>query len=249
MRTGVIAKKLGMTRFFDEAGQHVPVTVLSLDGCQVTAQRTKEKDGYVALQLGAGVKKAKNESKAMRGHFAKAQVEPKAVVAEFRVDEDGLIDVGAEFTADHFVPGQKVDITGVTIGKGFAGAIKRWHFGGLRATHGVSVSHRSHGSTGQRQDPGKVFKNKKMAGHLGQDNRTTQNITVWRVDVERGLILVKGAVPGAEGSYVQVRDAIKKALPKDAPKPGGVRKAQGEAAPAEAQAEAPAETNEAGGQE
>ena len=248
MRTGVIAKKLGMTRFFDEAGQHVPVTVLSLDGCQVTAQRTKEKDGYVALQLGAGVKKAKNESKAMRGHFAKAQVEPKAVVAEFRVDEDGLIDVGAEFTADHFVPGQKVDISGVTIGKGFAGAIKRWHFGGLRATHGVSVSHRSHGSTGQRQDPGKVFKNKKMAGHLGQDNITTQNITVWRVDVERGLILVKGAVPGAEGSYVQVRDAIKKALPKEAPKPGGIRKAQAEAAPA-AEAEAPAvETNEAGGE-
>ena len=249
MRTGVIAKKLGMTRFFDEAGQHVPVTVLSLDGCQVTAQRTKDKDGYVALQLGAGVKKAKNESKAMRGHFAKAQVEPKAVVAEFRVDEDGLIDVGAEFTADHFVPGQKVDISGVTIGKGFAGAIKRWHFGGLRATHGVSVSHRSHGSTGQRQDPGKVFKNKKMAGHLGQDNRTTQNITVWRVDVERGLILVKGAVPGAEGSYVQVRDAIKKALPKDAPKPGGIRKSQAEAAPAQAEAEAPVETNEAGGQE
>ena len=249
MRTGVIAKKLGMTRFFDEAGQHVPVTVLSLEGCQVTAQRTKDKDGYVALQLGAGSKKAKNESKAMRGHFGKAQVEPKAVVAEFRVDEDGLIDVGAEFTADHFVPGQKVDIQGVTIGKGFAGAIKRWHFGGLRATHGVSVSHRSHGSTGQRQDPGKVFKNKKMAGHLGQDNRTTQNITVWRVDVERGLILVKGAVPGAEGGYVKIRDAIKKALPADAPKPGGIRKAQAEAAPA-AEVEAPAaETNEAGGQE
>jgi large subunit ribosomal protein L3 len=252
MRTGVIAKKLGMTRFFDEDGAHVPVTVLSLEGCQVTAQRTKDKDGYVALQLGAGSKKAKNESKAMRGHFGKAQVEPKAVVAEFRVDEDGLIDVGAEFTADHFVPGQKVDIQGVTIGKGFAGAIKRWHFGGLRATHGVSVSHRSHGSTGQRQDPGKVFKNKKMAGHLGQDNRTTQNITVWRVDVERGLILVKGAVPGAEGSFVKVRDAIKKALPKDAPKPGGIRKAHAEAAPVEAPAEAEApvvETNEAGGEE
>jgi large subunit ribosomal protein L3 len=248
MRTGVIAKKLGMTRFFDEAGQHVPVTVLSLDGCQVTAQRTKEKDGYVALQLGAGAKKAKNESKAMRGHFGKAQVEPKAVVAEFRVDEDGLIDVGAEFTADHFVPGQKVDISGVTIGKGFAGAIKRWHFGGLRATHGVSVSHRSHGSTGQRQDPGKVFKNKKMAGHLGQDNRTTQNITVWRVDVERGLILVKGAVPGSEGGYVKIRDAVKKALPADAPKPGGIRKAQAEAAPA-AEAEAPVATIEAGGEE
>ena len=249
MRTGVLAKKLGMTRFFDEDGAHVPVTVLSLEGCQVTAQRTKDKDGYVALQLGAGVKKAKNESKAMRGHFGKAQVEPKAIVAEFRVDEDGLIDVGAEFTADHFVPGQKVDIQGVTIGKGFAGAIKRWHFGGLRATHGVSVSHRSHGSTGQRQDPGKVFKNKKMAGHLGQDNRTTQNITVWRVDIERGLILVKGAVPGAEGGYVKIRDAIKKALPKDAPKPGGIRKSQVEAAPAPAEAEAPVETNEAGGQE
>jgi large subunit ribosomal protein L3 len=243
-----------MTRFFDEAGQHVPVTVLSLDGCQVTAKRTKEKDGYVALQLGAGAKKAKNESKAMRGHFGKAQVEPKAVVAEFRVDEDGLIEVGAEFSADHFVPGQKVDIQGVTIGKGFAGAIKRWHFGGLRATHGVSVSHRSHGSTGQRQDPGKVFKNKKMAGHLGQDNRTTQNITVWRVDVERGLILVKGAVPGAEGGYVKIRDAVKKALPQDAPKPGGIRKAQAEAVQghadvAAAEAEAPVETNEAGGQE
>jgi large subunit ribosomal protein L3 len=224
MRTGVIAKKLGMTRFFDEDGAHVPVTVLSLDGCQVTAQRTKDKDGYVALQLGAGSKKAKNTSQAMRGHFAKALVEPKAVLAEFRVEEDGLIEVGAEFTADHFVPGQKVDISGVTVGKGFAGAIKRWHFGGLRATHGVSVSHRSHGSTGQRQDPGKVFKNKKMAGHLGQDNRTTQNITVWRVDVERGLILVKGAVPGSEGGYVKVRDAIKKALPAGAPTPGGVRK-------------------------
>ena len=242
MRTGVIAKKLGMTRFFDEDGAHVPVTVLSLDGCQVTAQRTKDKDGYVALQLGAGSKKAKNESKALRGHFGKAQVEPKAVVAEFRVDEDGLIDVGAEFTADHFVPGQKVDITGVTIGKGFAGAIKRWHFGGLRATHGVSVSHRSHGSTGQRQDPGKVFKNKKMAGHLGQDNRTTQNITVWRVDVERGLILVKGAVPGAEGSYVKVRDAVKKALPKDAPKPGAIKTNGAAAQAAEEPSEAPADT-------
>src|ERR1700759_3274508 len=246
MRTGLIAKKLGMTRLFDEAGSHPPVTVLSLEGCQVTAQRTKEKDGYVALQLGAGAKKAKNTSKAERGHFAKALVEPKAHVVEFRGSEDNLIDVGADFPADHFVAGQKVDVSGVTVGKGFAGAIKRWHFGGLRATHGVSVSHRSHGSTGQRQDPGKVFKNKKMAGHLGQDNRTTQNITVWRVDVERGLILVKGAVPGAEGGYVKIRDAIKKALPKDAPKPGGIRKAQAEAAPA-AEAEAPAvETNEAG---
>jgi large subunit ribosomal protein L3 len=243
MRTGVIAKKLGMTRFFDEDGAHVPVTVLSLDGCQVTAQRTKDKDGYVALQLGAGAKKAKNTSQAMRGHFAKALVEPKRILAEFRVDEAGLIEVGAEFTADHFVPGQKVDIQGVTVGKGFAGAIKRWHFGGLRATHGVSVSHRSHGSTGQRQDPGKVFKNKKMAGHLGQDNITTQNITVWRVDVERGLILVKGAVPGAQGSYVKVRDAIKRP-PANAPTPGAIRKAHAEAAPAAA--EAPVENHEAG---
>ena len=207
MRTGVIAKKLGMTRFFDEAGSHVPVTVLSLEGCQVVGQRTKDKDGYVALQLGAGAKKAKNTSQAERGHFAKALVEPKRTVVEFRVSEENLIDVGAELTADHFLPGQKVDVSGVTVGKGFAGAMKRWNFGGLRATHGVSVSHRSHGSTGQRQDPGKVFKNKKMAGHLGQENVTTLNLTVFRVDVERGLIMVRGAVPGTEGSYVKIRDA------------------------------------------
>src|SRR3569833_421030 len=213
MRTGVIAKKLGMTRFFDEAGTHVPVTVLSLEGCQVVGQRTTDKDGYVALQLGAGAKKAKNESKAMRGHFAKAQVEPKRTVAEFRVSEDNLIDVGAEITADHFVPGQKVDITGTTVGKGFAGAMKRWNFGGMRATHGVSVSHRAHGSTGNRQDPGRTFPGKKMAGHLGQETVTTLNVTVWRVDAERGLILVKGAVPGSEGSFVKVRDAVKAALP------------------------------------
>jgi large subunit ribosomal protein L3 len=225
MRTGVLAKKLGMTRFFDEAGVHVPVTVLSLDGCQVTAQRTQEKDGYVALQLGAGAKKAKNTSKAERGHFAKALVEPKREVAEFRVSEDNLIEVGAEFTADHFVPGQKVDIQGTTIGKGFAGGMKRWNFGGLRATHGVSLSHRSLGSTGQRQDPGKTFKNKKMGGHLGVETVTTQNLTVFRVDAERGLILIKGAVPGHEGSYVKVSDALKKALPADAPKPGGIKKA------------------------
>ena len=225
MRTGVLAKKLGMTRFFDEAGNHVPVTVLQLDGCQVIDHRTEERDGYVALQLGAGTKKVKNTSQAERGHFAKAEVEPKRIVAEFSVTKDDLIDIGAEITADHFVVGQRVDIQGVTVGKGFAGAIKRWHFGGLRATHGVSVSHRSHGSTGQRQDPGKVFKGKKMAGHLGQDNVTTQNILVWRVDAERGLIMVRGAVPGSEGSYVKVRDAIKKALPESAPKPGAFRKA------------------------
>ncbi len=244
MRTGVIARKMGMTRFFDEDGSDVPVTVLSLDGCQVVGLRTQEKDGYVALQLGAGVRKATRTSKAMRGHFAKALVEPKRTVVEFHVSEDNVIDVGAEITADHFVPGQKVDVSGVTIGKGFQGVIKRWHFGGLRATHGVSVSHRSHGSTGQRQDPGKVFKNKKMAGHLGQDNRTTLNLTVFRVDPERGLIMVKGAVPGAEGSWVKVRDAIKKARHADAPLPGAFR-TTGEAkaaAPTEAPAEAPAET-------
>jgi large subunit ribosomal protein L3 len=241
MRTGVIAKKLGMTRFFDEAGQHVPVTVLSLDGCQVTGQRTAEKDGYVALQLGAGAKKAKNTTKAERGHFAKALVEPKREVTEFRVSEDMLIEVGAELTADHFVPGQKVDIQGTTIGKGFAGGMKRWNFGGLRATHGVSLSHRSLGSTGQRQDPGKTFKNKKMGGHLGVETVTTQNLTVFRVDPERGLILIKGAVPGSEGSYVKVSDAVKKALPEGAPKPGAFRKAGEEApAPAETPAEASA---------
>jgi large subunit ribosomal protein L3 len=225
MRTGVIAKKLGMARFFDEAGVHVPVTVLSLEGCTVVAQRTQDKDGYVALQLGAGAKKPKNTSKAMRGHFAKAEVEPKHELAEFRVSEDMLIDVGAELTADHYLPGQKIDVTGVTVGKGFQGAMKRWNFGGMRATHGVSVSHRAHGSTGQRQDPGKTFKGKKMAGHLGQETVTTLNLTVWRVDVERGLILVKGAVPGTEGDYVKIRDAVKKAAPADVPTPGAFRKA------------------------
>jgi large subunit ribosomal protein L3 len=232
MRTGVIAKKLGMTRFFDEAGMHVPVTVLSLDGCQVTAQRTQDKDGYVALQLGAGSKKVKNTNQALRGQFAKALVEPKRTVAEFRVTEDNMIEVGAEFTADHYVPGQKVDISGATVGKGFAGVMKRWNFGGLRATHGVSLSHRSGGSTGQRQDPGKVFKNKKMPGQMGTNTITTQNLTIWRIDVDRGLILIKGAVPGSEGSYVKIRDANKKPVPAEAPIPGAFRKA-GEA-PAEA---------------
>ncbi|WP_174300323.1 50S ribosomal protein L3 [Caulobacter sp. S45] len=241
MRTGVLAKKLGMTRFFDEAGQHVPVTVLSLEGCQVTAQKTIEKDGYVALQLGAGAKKAKNTSQAMRGHFAKALVEPKHIVTEFRVSEDSLIEVGAELTADHFVPGQKVDIQGTTIGKGFAGGMKRWNFGGLRATHGVSLSHRSLGSTGQRQDPGKTFKGKKMGGHLGVETVTTQNLTVWRVDVERGLIMIKGAVPGSENGYVKVSDAVKKALHADAPKPGAFRASGAASTPAEAAPEAPAQ--------
>ena len=244
MRTGVIAKKLGMTRLFDEAGTHVPVTVLSLDGCQVTAQRTKEKDGYVALQLGTGAKKAKNTSKAMRGHFAKGLVEPKRFLAEFRVSEENLIDVGAEFTADHFHAGQKVDVSGLTVGKGFAGAIKRWNFGGMRATHGVSVSHRAHGSTGQRQDPGKVFKGKKMAGHMGQDNVTTLNLTVFKVDVERGLILIKGAVPGTEGGFVKIRDAVKSAAPADAPRPGAVKST---GAPSQAPAEPAAEPQAAEG--
>ena len=249
MRTGVIAKKLGMARFFDEAGVHVPVTVLSLEGCQVVGQRSAEKDGYVALQLGAGAKKAKNTTKAERGHFAKAEVEPKRTVAEFRVSPENLIDVGAEITADHFVPGQKIDVTGTTIGKGFAGAMKRWNFGGMRATHGVSVSHRAHGSTGQRQDPGKTFKNKKMAGHYGQETVTTLNLTVWRIDAERGLILVKGAIPGSEGTFVKIRDAVKAARPAEAPMPGAFRKA-GQTAEAPAAQEAPAaEAPEAGGEE
>ena len=250
MRTGVIAKKLGMARFFDEAGSHVPVTVLSLEGGQGVSQRTQEKDGYVALQLGAGAKKAKNTSKAMRGHFAKGEVEPKRKLAEFKVSEDNLIDVGAELTADHYLPGQKVDITGLTVGKGFAGAMKRWNFGGLRATHGVSLSHRSHGSTGNRQDPGRTFPGKKMAGHLGQETVTTLNVTVWRVDAERGLILVKGSVPGAEGAFVKIRDAVKSALPADAPKPGAFRSAgQPASAPAEEPVvEAEAQAPEAGDQ-
>ncbi|WP_304170279.1 50S ribosomal protein L3 [Phenylobacterium aquaticum] len=247
MRTGVIAKKLGMARFFDEAGVHVPVTVLSLEGCQVTGQRTQEKDGYVALQLGAGAKKPKNTSKAMRGHFAKAEVEPKRELAEFRVSPDNLIEVGAELTADHYLPGQKVDVTGVTVGKGFQGAMKRWNFGGMRATHGVSVSHRAHGSTGQRQDPGKTFKGKKMAGHLGVETVTTLNLTVWRIDAERGLILVKGAVPGTEGSFVKIRDAVKIAAPAEAPKPGAFRK-PGQSVAAPAAEEAPAEAPQAEGE-
>ena len=248
MRTGVIAKKVGMTRFFDEAGSHVPVTVLSLEGCQVTAQRTLEKDGYVALQLGAGAKKAKNTTKAERGHFAKAQTEPKRCVAEFRVSEDNLVDVGAEFSADHFLAGQQADVSGLTVGKGFQGAMKRWNFGGMRATHGVSVSHRAHGSTGQRQVPGKVFKGKKMAGHMGQENVTTLNLTVFRVDVERGLILIKGAVPGTEGTYVKIRDAIKSAAPEGLPTPAGLKKPGQSAAAEPAQAEAAPEA-EAGGAE
>ncbi|MBK7283378.1 MAG: 50S ribosomal protein L3 [Sphingomonadales bacterium] len=223
MRTGVIAKKMGMTRLFKDDGRHVPVTVLSLENCQVVSQRTQERDGYVALQLGAGAAKAKNVAKPQRGHFAKAEVEPKAQLVEFRVSDDALVDVGAEISADHFVPGQFVDIAGHTQGKGFAGAMKRWNFGGLRATHGVSVSHRSHGSTGQRQDPGKVFKNKKMAGHMGDRQRTQQNLEVVLTDVERGLIFVKGSVPGSKGTWLMVSDAVKIARPADAPYPASIK--------------------------
>src|SRR5450432_1043832 len=210
MRSGVIAQKVGMSRLFTEAGEHVPVTVLRLAQCQVVAHRSKEKDGYVALQLGSGTHKVKNTSKAERGRFAIAKVEPKRTIAEFRVSDDTMIPVGAEITADHFLVGQFVDVTGTSIGKGFAGPMKRWNFGGLRATHGVSVSHRSHGSTGGRQDPGKTFKEKKMAGHMGTDTVTTQNLKVVRTDVERGLILVEGAVPGFAGGWIAVRDAVKK---------------------------------------
>jgi large subunit ribosomal protein L3 len=231
MRSGVIAQKVGMTRVFTESGEHVPVTVLKLDGCQVVAHRTTETNGYSALQLGIGKAKVKNVSKAERERFAIAHVEPKMKLAEFRVGEDQFIPVGAEILADHFVTGQFVDVTGTTTGKGFAGPMKRWNFGGLRATHGVSVSHRSHGSTGGRQDPGKTFKNKKMAGHMGVDRVTTLNLKVVRTDAERGLILVEGAVPGVVGGYIFVRDAIKKALPKDAPLPGKFRVAASEAAP------------------
>src|SRR5271156_3413081 len=223
MRSGIIAKKLGMTRIFTDAGDHVPVTVLSVEGCQVVAHRTQEKNGYTALQLGIGRAKVKNVSKAERTRFAVAKVEPKLKLAEFRVGDEGLIPVGAEITADHFVVGQFVDVTGTTMGKGFAGPMKRWNFGGLRATHGVSVSHRSHGSTGGRQDPGKTWKNKKMAGHMGVDRVTTLNLRVMQTDVERGLILVEGAVPGNAGGWIAVRDAVKKPLPKDAPAPGKFR--------------------------
>ena len=225
MRSGVIAQKVGMTRIFTDAGEHVPVTVLKVDNCQVVAHRTEDKNGYTALQVGVGKAKVKNVSKAERGRFAVAKVEPKMKLAEFRVDAADVIPVGAEITADHFVVGQFVDVTGTTTGKGFAGGMKRWNFGGLRASHGVSVSHRSIGSTGGRQDPGKTFKNKKMPGHLGAERVTTQNLRVVQTDVERGLILVEGAVPGVKGGWIYVRDAVKRALPKDAPKPGRFRMA------------------------
>jgi large subunit ribosomal protein L3 len=219
MRIGVIAKKVGMTRLFQADGRHVPVTVLQLDDVQVVGRREQDRDGYTAVQLGAGKTKAKNVAKPQRAAFGKAEVEPKAKVAEFRVAEDALLDIGAHISADHFIPGQLVDVSGVSQGKGFAGAMKRWGFSGLRATHGVSVSHRSHGSTGQRQDPGKVFKNKKMAGHMGARNRTQQNLEVVRTDPIRGLLFIKGSVPGHKGSWLTVSDAIKLPRPDAAPYP------------------------------
>lgn len=233
MRSGVIAQKVGMTRIYNQAGEHVPVTVLRLENCQVVAHRTEEKNGYTALQLGSGVAKVKNTPKAMRGHFAVAKVEPKRTLAEFRVSPDNLIEVGSEITADHYVEGQFVDVTGTSIGKGFAGSMKRHNFGGGRASHGNSVSHRAHGSTGQRQDPGKVFKGKKMAGHLGAVRVTTQNIQVVKTDADRGLIMVKGSVPGAKGGWVTIKDAVKKPLPADVPMPAALKSAAAAAAPAE----------------
>ncbi len=230
MRSGVIARKIGMTRVYNDAGEHVPVTVLRMEDCQVVARRTAEKNGYWGVQLGSGLAKVKNVSKPERGHFAKASVEPKMKLAEFRVSEDNMLDVGAEISADHFIAGQKVDVTGITIGKGFQGVMRRHNFGGGRATHGNSLSHRSHGSTGQRQDPGKVFKGKKMAGHMGQTRVTIQNLEVVSTDADRGLILVRGAVPGSKGAWILVRDAVKAALPADAPRPAAVKAAVAAAA-------------------
>lgn len=235
MRSGVIAKKLGMTRLFMEDGRQVPVTVLQLDGLQVVAQRTAERDGYTAVQLGAGAAKAKRVPAPMRGHFAKASVAPKRKLAEFRVSPENLIEVGAEISADHYLAGQYVDIAGTSIGKGFQGVMKRHNFGGLRASHGVSISHRSHGSTGQCQDPGKVFKGKKMAGHMGAVRVTTQNLQVVKTDAERGLIMIKGAVPGSKGGWVTIKDAVKKPAAADAPRPAALKTtaAAAEAVPAE----------------
>jgi large subunit ribosomal protein L3 len=232
MRSGLIAVKLGMTRIYTEEGTQVPVTVLKVDNCQVVAQKTQEKHGYTAVQLGVGVAKAKRLSKAERGHFAVAKVEPKSKLQEFRVTPENTMPVGSEVTVDHFVAGQFVDVTGTSLGKGFQGGMKRWNFKGLRATHGVSISHRSIGSTGNRQDPGKVFKNKKMPGHLGSETVTTQNIVVVRTDKDRGLIMLKGSVPGSKGGWVSLRDAVKRKLPDGAPKPGAFKAPAAAAAPA-----------------
>ncbi|GHE96103.1 50S ribosomal protein L3 [Aliiroseovarius zhejiangensis] len=244
MRSGIIAKKVGMTRLFMEDGKQIPVTVLQLDNLQVVANRTAEQDGYTAVQLGAGDAKAKRTSKPMRGYFAKAGVAPKRKLVEFRVDADNLIAVGEEISAEHYVEGQKVDVAGTSIGKGFAGAMKRHNFGGLRASHGVSISHRSHGSTGQCQDPGRVFKGKKMAGHMGSVRVTTQNLEVVKTDAERGLVFIKGAVPGSKGGWVTVKDAVKKKLPENVPFPAALKSAATAATEVPAE-EAPAEGGEA----
>ncbi|MCT8161490.1 50S ribosomal protein L3 [Pseudoruegeria sp. SHC-113] len=236
MRSGIIAKKVGMTRLFMEDGKQIPVTVLQLDNLQVVDQRTNERDGYTAVQLGAGSAKAKRTSQAMRGHFAKANVAPKRKIAEFRVTEENLIAIGEEISAEHYIVGQKVDVSGTSIGKGFAGAMKRHNFGGLRASHGVSISHRSHGSTGQCQDPGRVFKGKKMAGHMGAARVTTQNLEVVRTDADRGLIMIKGAVPGSKGGWVTIKDAVKKKMPEGVPFPAALKSAAVDA-PAEAPTE------------
>lgn len=268
LRTGALARKRGMTRVFSEEGMHIPVTVLELDDVQVVGVKKDEarsvdvkkrgekvgevqrNDGYTAVVLGAGAKKAKRVSQPLRGHFAKSGVAPKEKVREFRISEDAVPEIGHELTADHFVPGQKVDVSGVSIGRGFAGAMKRWNFGGLRATHGVSISHRSHGSTGQCQDPGRVFKGKKMAGHYGVDRVTIQNLEIVRTDAERGIILVKGAIPGHEGAWVEIRDAVKRARPDEAPVPGAFRDPSAATAPQQAaEAEAPAAEDAQGGQE
>ena len=240
MRTGVIAQKVGMTRLFTDEGSHVPVTVLKLDQCQVVAVRTAEKDGYTAVQLGIGKAKVKNVGKPMRGHFAKAKVEPKRKLAEFRVTKDALLEVGAEITAAHFVPGQFVDVAGITIGKSFQGVMKRWNFRGLEASHGVSISHRSHGSTGQRQDPGRTFKGKKMAGHLGVERVTTQNLKIIATDEARGLVMIEGSVPGSAGGYVRITDAVKRKPPKGLPFPAALRKGAPQGSDGPAPAAAPA---------
>jgi large subunit ribosomal protein L3 len=242
MRTGLIAKKIGMTNVYSEEGVEMPVTVLLVENCQVVAAKTQEKDGYTALQLGVGTAKVKNVSKAMRGHYAKARVEPKRKLAEFRVDANAMIEPGTEIVASHFVPGQFVDVTGTSVGKGFAGVMKRHNFAGLEASHGVSVSHRSHGSTGQRQDPGRVFKGKKMAGHMGTVRVTTQNLKVVQVDEEQGFIMVKGAVPGADQGFVLIKDSVKKGAHPQAPYPAGIRKgAEAPVTEAPADAEQPSD--------
>lgn len=249
LRSGLLAQKLGMTQVYDDAGNHIPVTVLSLEGCQVVAHKTQDRDGYTAIQLGSGEAKPKRVSKAERERFAKASVTPKKKLVEFRIEGDNFIEVGAAMSAEHFVPGQKVDASGVTVGKGFAGAMKRHNFGGLRATHGVSISHRSHGSTGQCQDPGKVFKGKKMAGHMGAVRRTVQNLEVARVDAEQGLVLIKGATPGAKGAWIEIRDAVKGTKMADLPLPGKFTAAGAAKAEAPKAEEAPAEAVKSGEEE